>query len=190
MVGTPPNILVAEMLRDRGIEPFSLFSFTPLGLIILGVGILFMITIGRKLLPTVELRPAPAGAGDLAKVYQLHERLFSILIPPGSRLDGVSLANSKIGSTLKVQVVGILRGGRKEVAPTGGQILRSGDTLLVEGRLEDMQELVRLKGVTVHKTRFEDLPEPVEGVAGVQGHGVHRFGATASRHQRHAPDLG
>jgi di/tricarboxylate transporter len=168
MVGTPPNILVAEMLRDRGMEPFSLFSFTPMGLIILGVGILFMITVGRKLLPNVELRPTPAGAGDLAKVYQLHERLFSILIPPGSRLDGVSLADSKIGNTLNVQVVGILHKGRKEIAPTGSQILHSGDTLLVEGHLEDMQELVRLKGVTVHKTRFEDLPAPGEGVAGVR----------------------
>jgi di/tricarboxylate transporter len=168
MVGTPPNILVAEMLRDRGMEPFSLFSFTPLGLIILVVGILFMITVGRKLLPNVEMRPAPAGTGDLAKVYQLHERLFSILIPPGSRLDGMSLAESKIGNTLKVQVVAVIRKGQKELAPTGDRVLRHGDTLLVEGRLEDMQELVRLKGVTVHKTRFEDLPEPVEGVAGVR----------------------
>ncbi|UCH85480.1 MAG: SLC13 family permease, partial [Candidatus Latescibacterota bacterium] len=168
MVGTPPNILASEMLRDRGMESFSLFSFTPLGLIILGLGIVYMITVGRKLLPNVEMRPAPAGAGDLAKVYQLHERLFSIVIPAGSRLEGVSLAESHIGSTLNVQVVAIIHKGHKELALTGDRILHSGDTLLVEGRLEDMQELVRLKGVTVHKTRFEDLPEPAEGVAGVR----------------------
>jgi di/tricarboxylate transporter len=170
MVGTPPNILVAEMLRDRGMEPFGLFSFTPLGLIILGVGIVFMITVGRKLLPDVATRPAPAGGGDLAKVYQLDERLYSISIPRGSRLDGVTLAASKIGSTLRVHVVAILRGGKKGPAPSGSEVLLGGDTLLVEGLLEDMEELVRLKGVTVHKTLLEDLPAPSPGVAGARFH--------------------
>ena len=51
LVGTPPNILVAVMLRERGLEPFGLFDFTPLGLILLIVGILFMATVGRRLLP-------------------------------------------------------------------------------------------------------------------------------------------
>ncbi len=168
MVGTPPNILVAEMLRDRGMEPFGLFSFTPLGLLILAVGILFMITVGRKLLPNVAIRPAPAGSGDLAKVYQLHERLFSIQIPKGSRLDGLTLAESKIGQTLNVQVVAVIRGGRRELAPKGNHALRAGDTLLVEGRLEDMKELVRVKGMTVHKTEFDELPHTAGGVSGVR----------------------
>ena len=167
MIGTPPNILAAEMLRDRGLEPFGLFSFTPLGLIILAAGIIFMITIGRRLLPDVAIRPAPAGAGDLAKVYQLHERLFSIQIPPGSHLDGESLADSRIGSTLGVQVTAVLRGEKKFVAPGGGHVLRSGDTLLVEGRLEDMKDLARLKGVSVHKTRLEELPKPADGVEAI-----------------------
>jgi di/tricarboxylate transporter len=168
MVGTPPNILVAEMLRDRGMEPFGLFSFTPLGLLILAAGIIFMITIGRKLLPNVAIRPAPAGSGDLAKVYQLHERLFSIQIPKGSRLDGRTLAESRIGPTLNVQVVAVLRGGHKDLAPKGAYVLRAGDTLLVEGRLEDMEELVRVKGVTVHKTEFDELPGTAGGISGVR----------------------
>jgi di/tricarboxylate transporter len=168
MVGTPPNILAAEMLRDRGLEPFGLFSFTPLGLVILVVGTLFMITLGRRLLPDVAVRPAPAGAGDLAGVYQLHERLFSIQVPPGSRLDGKTIADSGIGNTLKVQIVAILHGNRKTVAPDGTHLLRTGDTLLVAGRLEDMQELVRLKGVSVHKTEFGELPGTGGSVGGIR----------------------
>lgn len=168
MVGTPPNILAAEMLRDRGLEPFSLFSFTPMGLLILASGVVFMVTIGRRLLPNVATRPAPSGGGDLAKVYQLHERLFSIQIPAGSRLDGVTIGQSRIGRTLHVQVVAVLRGGQKIVAPGGGQILRSGDTLLVEGKLKDMKELVRVKGVTVHKAKLDELPRPSRGVSGIR----------------------
>jgi di/tricarboxylate transporter len=168
MVGTPPNILAAEMLRDRGLEAFGLFSFTPLGLIMLGVGIVFMITLGRRLLPDVNLRPSPAGSGDLSQVYQLQERLFSILIPAGSKLDGMTLAQSQIGSRLKVQVVAILRRGHRELAPPGDKVLYSGDTLLVEGRLEDMEELVRFKDVTVHKTRLEDMPVLRDRVVGMR----------------------
>lgn len=167
MVGTPPNILAAEMLRDRGLEPFGLFSFTPMGLIILGVGIVFMITIGRRFLPNVAVRPAPAGAGDLTRVYQLHERLFSIQIPAGSALDGKSVAESGIGNTLNIHIVAILHRNHRTLAPDGAEVLRTGDTLLVEGRLEDMKELVRLKGVSIHKTAFEDLPDAGDG--GVSG---------------------
>ena len=168
MVGTPPNILAAEMLRDRGLQAFGLFSFTPLGLILLAVGILFMVTIGRRLLPEVAVRARPAGAGDLSRVYQLQERLFSIHIPAGSRLDGMTIAQSRIGSRLKVQVVAILRSGNRELAPTPDTLLRAGDTLLVEGRLEDMEELVRFKGVSVSKTRLADMPALGQRVAGIR----------------------
>ena len=63
LVGTPPNILAGELLDQQGLEPFSLFAFTPIGIPILLLGVVYMITIGRKLLPKGELRGLRAHAG-------------------------------------------------------------------------------------------------------------------------------
>ena len=61
MVGTPPNIVAASILAERGLEPFGLFEFTPIGGLLLGGGVLFMITLGRRLLPDRLARPGGAG---------------------------------------------------------------------------------------------------------------------------------
>jgi len=51
LVGTPPNLLTAQILVERGLEPFGLFRFAPFGLALLAAGVLFMVAIGRRLLP-------------------------------------------------------------------------------------------------------------------------------------------
>ena len=60
-VGTTPNILAAQILSERGLEPFTLFDYTPFGLAIMAVGVVFMSTIGRRLLPVHEKHNPPSG---------------------------------------------------------------------------------------------------------------------------------
>lgn len=166
LVGTPPNILAAAMLEERGLKPFSLFDFTPLGLLLLAVGMLFMVTVGRRLLPTREVGALLEQSQNLAQVYQLHERLFSIRIPRRSRLDGLTLAEARLRSTLGVQVLAISRGNRRELAPDAGTRLRGGDVLLVEGKLTELQELLRVQTVQVRKAEAGEVPRPIKGVSG------------------------
>ena len=51
MIGTPPNILVSEALRENGLPPFSLFDFAPVGLVVMAVGVGFVVLVGTRLLP-------------------------------------------------------------------------------------------------------------------------------------------
>jgi di/tricarboxylate transporter len=168
LVGTPPNILAAELLKNRGLEPFGLFDFTPMGLLLLASGVIYMVTIGRKLLPNKQLTPDNGSVRDLADVYQIEERLFSIRIPKNSKMDGQTLAEARIGSTLRVQVVAILHNGRKNLAPRAETVVHGGDVLLVEGRLNDLQELVRVRGVEVESAKVGELPRPARGVSGLR----------------------
>ena len=168
LVGTPPNILAAAILHERGFKPFTFFDFTPLGAVLLVVGVVFMASVGRRLLPSREHGPALSETPDLAQIYQLHENLFSIRIPENSRLDGLTLGESQLGSTLGVQVVAILRGGQRQLAPKASALLKGGDVFLVEGRLTDLQELFRVQGVEVEKTHLRDLPRPTKGVSGIR----------------------
>jgi len=167
-VGTPPNILVAEMLRERGLEPFGLFDFTPLGLLILGCGVLYMITLGRKLLPQRELDDAAGRRDDQTPVEEVKSRLFSIRVPEGSPMDGKSLSDLRLGTALGVQVVATVRRGRRRLAPGPDTVLAGGDELLVEGRLEDVRELLRVQGVEVERIEVAEVPRPETGVSGVR----------------------
>lgn len=148
LVGTPPNLLAAQVLEERKLVPFGLFEFTPFGLALLGVGILFMITIGRKLLPR-GAGMADVERADLAIVYRLEERLFGVSVPAGSSLAGRTLADARLGAVLGVQVVAIVRKGQEQLAPAPSTKLEEGDRLVVEGRRADLEDLLKLQKVEV-----------------------------------------
>ena len=171
LVGTPPNIVGASILKSilkPGQPPFGLFDFTAVGALALGYGIVFMVLIGRHLLPARQLDSQLPQPGDLARVYQLRDRLFSIRIPSHSSLGGRTLGESRLGTALDVQVVAILHDGRRNLAPSANSVLRSGDVLLVEGQFADLQELLRVQGLMLEKARAGDLPRPTPGRTGLR----------------------
>ncbi len=168
LVGTPPNILVGAMLTARGMKSFELFDFAPLGIILLVLGIIFMATIGRRLLPSREMTPSPSISTNLADLYHLEERIFSIRIPSDSGLDGTTLAEARLGTALGVQVVAVLRDGRKQVAPRPTTVLNSGDTLLVEGRLSDLQQILKVQGTEIEQAGIGQLPRPTRGFGAIR----------------------
>ena len=165
LVGTPPNILAGAMLEERNMEPFALFDFTPVGASLLIVGVLFMVTIGRRLLPDRQV--GQTDSDNLADLYQLQDNLFSLRIPKGSRLDGELLSSTGIRSTLGVQVVSIERGDESLVAPRGETRLQAGDQLLVQGKIEDLHDVLSVHQVDVVDPETRDL-KPPEGVSAIR----------------------
>ena len=158
MVGTPPNIVAASILAERDLEPFGLFDFTPIGALLLGGGVLFMITLGRKLLPDRLAGPGVAAGTDLTHIYHLEERLFTITIPKKSPLDNVTLAKANLSGALGIQVVSIHRPGAKNVVPQAETLLKGGDVLLVEGLLPDLEDIMRVGGVELQPTTTRQIP--------------------------------
>ncbi len=158
MVGTPPNIVAASILAERGLDPFGIFDFTPVGGLLLAGGVLFMITLGRKLLRDRLAGPGVADSADLTHIYHLEERLFTIRIPKRSPLDNVTLAQANLSGALGIQVVSIHRPGTKKLVPEADTLLRSGDVLLVEGRLPDLEDIMRLGGMELKRTTTREIP--------------------------------
>ena len=169
LVGTPPNILAAQVLVDRQLEPFELFDFTPIGLGLLLLGTVYMITVGKRLLPVREQHgPQLQGGGDLTQVYQLQERLFTLRIPRNSPLHGRTLAETRLGNALRVKVLAIVHDGREQLAPDGRALLRQGDVLKVDGQAADVKEILRLQGVEVESAELTQLPPLLRGVGGIR----------------------
>lgn len=168
LVGTAPNLLASELLVRHGLRPFRLFDFTALGAVLLAAGILFMVTLGRRLLP---IGPKEAGSlqmRELTRFYELQEHLFSVRIPSGSPLVGRTLSEARLGTTLEIQVVAFFRGKEKILSPTADSVIREGDTLLVEGRLQDLQKLLEMQGVEVYPIQAAEIPRPQPGATGAR----------------------
>jgi di/tricarboxylate transporter len=142
MIGTPPNILVSEALRENGLEPFKLFDFSPVGLIVMAGGILFITLVGRRILPKRNVAKETAGARqDFRAQYRLQEHLFQIKVPAGSALLGKTLATSRLGAALGLTVVGISRKNETLLAPPITEVIRADDVLIVEGNHDQIQEM-------------------------------------------------
>ena len=144
LIGTPPNILISEALKDAGLRPFQMFDFAPIGLSILLAGTFYMLLIGRRLLPDRD--PArelskPAADTDYKSLYELYERLILLNLPEGSTLHGKSLTESRLGSVLGLNVLAVIRNGKTQLSPEPTFTLISGDRLLVEGNLDKLKEL-------------------------------------------------
>ncbi len=160
-IGTPPNILVSDALRDAGMKPFTFFDFTPVGLIIMFAGVVFMILIGRHLLPQrdVAKESSTNNSSDWRSQYDLQERLFHIRVPRDSILAQKTLAQIRMGSVLGWNVIGITRGDRTFLAPEPTATLQAGDRLTVEGRIETLNELKNWHQLEVEEGGI-DLQEP------------------------------
>jgi len=142
LIGTPPNILISEALFEAGLKPFQMFDFTPVGLAILVSGTLYMVLIGRHLLPNKDpSRELSSGFPDVTDLYDFQERMVFIHLPANSSLNGKSLQESHFGSALELNVVTILRDQQTILAPAPDFLLRSGDRLLVEGQLDRLFEI-------------------------------------------------
>ena len=159
LVGTPANLLTAQVMGAHGVEPFKLFDFAPFGIVLLAAGVLYMLTIGQWLLPDRGTGSTMVTPGDLTKIYRLRERLFSIRVPQGSPMDGITLREARIGTALGVNVVAIVREGEKQLAPPPEFMIRAEDHLLVEGRFSDVEHLMSVQGLELGYSNQVDLRE-------------------------------
>ena len=149
---TTANILVNTGLRDAGYLPFQLLDFLPVGGSIAAIGIVFMATIGRRLLP--DRTPADRYGwveqlhSALSDLYSLRERVCEAQIEPSSPLCGRSIAEARIGETLGLTILAIVRNKHILLAPKPEDRLLPRDVLMIVGRNERVLQLADLK-VTV-----------------------------------------
>lgn len=149
---TTTNILANATLRAANLDGFTLLTFAPLGIPAVIVGTLYMLFIGRRLLP----RRAPAdwtrmmkvGRGQLADIYGLRERWFQARVPEASPLTHQTLADLQLGSALGVNVVAVENHSHTRLAPSPNTPLQAGDTLLLQAR-EEQIETLRARGLQV-----------------------------------------
>jgi di/tricarboxylate transporter len=153
LIGTPPNILISEALFQANLRPFKMFDFTPTGVVVMLAGVAFMALVGMRLLPTRDIARDYSGAddADFKELYDLQKHMVVLQIPPDSSLAEKTLAQSKLGSVLGLNVIAIIRNGQTQLAPDPRETLQSGDRLLVEGKLDLLTELQNAKHLVIEE---------------------------------------
>lgn len=152
LIGTPPNLLISESMSQNGYEPFKLFDFTPIGAGVMIVGVIFVALFGRFLLPKSKTkRDKHVSQRSLRSRYKLHERTFLVRVPTHSVLVGKTLAESRIGSSTGLIILSLMRDGRSETLPSRQTVLRGGDGLLVQGKIDQFRELRRWSDLVIER---------------------------------------
>jgi di/tricarboxylate transporter len=152
LIGTPPNLLVSESLVLNGYEPFALFDFTPLGGAIMVSGVLFVALFGRLLLPKQRgERDKHVSQRSLRSRYKLHERTFLLRVPRDSILVGKTLAEARIGASTGLIILSLFRDGRSDTLPNRQTVLRGGDGIMVQGRVDQFRELRRWSDLVIER---------------------------------------
>ena len=146
-IGTPPNLIVSEMLRDSNMKSFGLFDFTPVGIVVLLGGTAFMVLVGRHLLPRKNLaqEASRSNGPSIKEQYKLQERVFTLQVPEASVIVGKSLSEIRLGSILGLNVLGITRKERTILAPSPFEKLQALDCLTVEGPAKHIDRLKNLQ---------------------------------------------
>jgi len=129
-------------------EPLGLFEITPVGLLIMGVGIVYLMLFGRRLLPDYPEE-------SLAEDFNIREYLSEIVVMPGSSLIGQQVFESSLAE-MEFRIVKVLRKKRSFV-PNIRSVIEQGDVLLVSGGMEDLMAVKDASGIEIHaETKLED----------------------------------
>lgn len=142
LVGTSTNLLVNGMAKDLGHPGFSMFEFTALGVICMAAGCLYLLTLGRWLLP--ERR-----GSELVEHYELGKYITELRVMPESSLIGSSVGEAKLSEEFGVYVLELLRDNEKIWSPKS-QTLQEGDILLARGDWSQLNELRKDAGLEVN----------------------------------------
>ena len=152
LIGTPPNLLISESLVLDGHEPFALFDFMPLGGAVMIVGVLFIVIVGRFLLPKISAENGKnVSQRSLRSLYKLQERTFMLHVPTNSVLVGKTLMETRIGASTGLIILSLVRNGRNDMLPRRKTIIRGGDGLLVQGRIDQFRELQRWSDLVIER---------------------------------------
>lgn len=140
LIGTSTNVAVSGYIVSQGLPRIGMFDFLPIGLILLGVGMVYMMTLGQALLP-VNSKEA------LEDDYAVRKYLSEAVIADDSQLVGQNVIDSDI-SKQGFTIVSIIR-NKYNFIPTRFTKLAAGDELLIKGNVEDLLKIKDLKGVDI-----------------------------------------
>lgn len=160
MIGTPPNIIIATIREDSMGEAFKMFDFAPVGLVAALAGLLFVSTIGWRLIPQAD------DGSPAEKLIDEANYVAELTVPADNKLIGKKPSDlAEEAEKVDVAIIGVIRDGRRLYGNARNRKLLAGDALVLEAIPEALDEFR-----TTFKLDFAD--EKREGNLKAAGEGV------------------
>lgn len=155
LIATSTNLVVSGIMKNQGLASLGMFELSPVGLPILVFGILYLVTVGRRLIPK---RAKEESLDEGASIYT-----GEIIVLEESTFAGKTIAESRLGSDHDIQILRIVREKTEHLRARPEIVLEAGDVLLVKGA---HQALIDIKNVTGLELKAEAKLESVVGEDG------------------------
>lgn len=171
LIGTSTNLAVSGTIQRYGLEPFSMFELAPVGIVTLCAGTIYMLIVGRRLLPSRGVEES------LTEQYKMREYISELIVLPDSPLVGQTISEADLNRRLDLNVLGIIRTGQKINAPGASERIRRRDSLIVEGAISD---ILRVK----EEAGLEIKPDFLLSDTELEGNNVELFEVLVARNSR------
>jgi len=144
IIGAPAFLIASQALREAGRPGLGIFAIAPIGLALSAAGTVFVLLVGRWLLPERK------GAESAANHFRLDDDFTELTLLGDSPFRGKTV--EEVGKTgpYRLEVAGLVRDGRRVPGPLGGRRLEVGDVLLVRTSPEDIVAIRSEAGVELH----------------------------------------
>ncbi len=138
LIGTPPNIVIATFRESALGEPYGMFDFAPVGLVVAIVGVLFVSLIGWRLIPVDR------GKHDTAQeLVDLQNYISNAKVPETSKSAGKSLKDlESFAEESDINILGLVRRGKRLAGTARREILRKNDLVVLEGPPDAIDQFV------------------------------------------------
>ena len=138
LIGTPPNIVIATFRESALGEPYGMFSFAPVGLVVAIVGVLFVSFIGWRLVPVER------GKHDtLLELGDFQDYISNANVPEASSAVGKTLKNLEpFAEESDVNILGLVRRGKRLPGSARREAIRKNDLVVLEGRPDAIDQFV------------------------------------------------
>lgn len=134
-IGTSTNVLVSGIAVQAGLEGFSMFQLLPFGLVLVGVGTLYMLFIGIRILPKNRQNE------NLEEKFGMRDYLTEIELQENTDSIGKTIMESPLVNDLKIDILEVQRKGTRYNLPPGDFVLHADDILKVRCNLSNIKEL-------------------------------------------------
>lgn len=143
LIGTATNVLASGLAEQAGYGSFGMFEFSGIGLLILITGTIYLVTVGRRLLPSRREEP------EIARDYRISEYLTDVIVMEKSPLIGKSLVESRLREKYDTHVLEVLRNGETLPHPLHNKVLQAHDILFIKTTSDQLLRLKNSNGLAI-----------------------------------------
>jgi di/tricarboxylate transporter len=138
LIGTPPNIVIAEFRGDALGEPYRMFDFSPVGLACTVVGVLFIATVGWRLIPSARQKQNTS-----KELFELEDYVAEVRVPEGSSAVGKKVRElDDVAEDNNTAIIGLVRRGKRLPGTSRGVEIHKGDALVLQAAPDAIEGLV------------------------------------------------